>query len=204
MPMPPSLVLFDLDDVLCRYDRSARVASMASATGCSPDSVRQAIWASGVEARADAGELNERDYLVELGERLGCRVTLDTWLAARQVAMTPHHEVLALARRLAERGRVAVLTNNSRLVADHIRRLCPAVFEVFGSAVHASAEFGAAKPAHQVFLRCLDQMGVAPGEVLFVDDLSANVAGAIGAGLHGHHFESAEALERVLRQYRLL
>ncbi|MCW3478843.1 HAD family phosphatase [Neisseriaceae bacterium JH1-16] len=204
MPTPPTLVLFDLDDVLCHYDRSARVASMAGATGRDPEAVRQAIWASGLEARADAGELNEQEYLAEMGERLGCRVTRDIWLAARQAAMAPHHEVLALASSLAERWRVAVLTNNSRLVAEHIRQLCPAVAEVFGAEVHASAEFGAAKPAPEVFLRCLDRLDVAPGEVLFVDDLSANVAGAIEAGLHGHHFESAEALELTLQQHRLL
>jgi len=197
-------VLFDLDDVLCHYDRSARVASIVQATGRDPEAVRRAIWESGLEARADAGQLDEAEYLSEMGERLGCQITLETWLTARKAAMAPQHEVLALAKRLAEQRRVAVLTNNCRLVAEHIRQLCPAVFDIFGGAVHASAEFGAAKPSAQAFLRCVSKLGVKPAEVLFVDDLSANVAGAIDAGLLGHHFVSADALAQALRHHQLL
>ncbi|MDN0082026.1 HAD family phosphatase [Crenobacter sp. SG2305] len=204
MPTSPTLVLFDLDDVLCHYDRSARIACMALASGRDPEAVYKAIWESGLEARADAGLLSETEYLSEMGERLGCRVTLETWLTARKAAMTPQHEVLALAKRLAEHRRVAVLTNNCRLVAEHICHLCPAVFEIFGQAVYSSAEFGAAKPASQAFLRCASKLGVAPAEVLFVDDLSANVAGAINAGFLGHHFVSTKALAQALQHHQLL
>lgn len=82
MTVPLSLVLFDLDDVLCRYDRSARIAHIAAVVGRDAQTVRQVIWDSGLEGRADAGQVGDADYLDELGALLGYPLTLDDWLDA--------------------------------------------------------------------------------------------------------------------------
>ncbi len=112
--------------------------------------------------------------------------------------------MLALAARVAERNRIAVLTNNCRLVADHIGYLNPAVAQLFGSQVYASASFGAAKPAAQAYLRCLERLGVGAADTLFIDDTDANVIGAINAGLHGYKFVGADALSEELERRRLM
>jgi hypothetical protein len=46
-----SLVLFDMDDVLSHYDRSARVNHLSALSGQAPETVHQAIWGSGLEDR---------------------------------------------------------------------------------------------------------------------------------------------------------
>lgn len=146
--MSISLVLFDLDGVLCDYDRSARVAHLAALTGQSVDAVRRAIWDSGLEARADAGLMSGKDYLSELGLLLGHRITLDDWLAARRAATTPKAEVLRIAKAVASSRRVAVLTNNGRLLTEHMDRVCPEVGELFDEGtILSTASYGATKPA---------------------------------------------------------
>jgi HAD superfamily hydrolase (TIGR01509 family) len=204
MPTPISLVLFDMDDVLSHYDRAARVECLAECTGRTPAAVRRAIWESGLESRADAGTIGDGSYLMELGELLSSPVSRADWLIARRASMSPNVDVLALAQAVSARCRIAVLTNNCRMVAEHIRYLSPAVAELFGDRIYASATFGAAKPAEEVFLRCLDALDAKPGETLFVDDLEENVKGAIGAGLKGHHFTCAETLAIELRRVGLL
>lgn len=199
-----SLVLFDMDDVLSHYDRSPRVHHLSAISGRPPETVQQAIWGSGLEDRADAGLISDDEYLTALGEILGCRVTRDDWLAARRASISLNVEVLALARSLSARYRVAVLTNNCQLVTDNIQYLNPAVAELFGPHVYASASFGAAKPAPHVYLRCLDGLGVSAAETLFIDDLEVNVTGAIKAGLHGHVFTGAASLSEELERRRLL
>src|SRR5580692_3944838 len=97
MTMPISLVLFDMDDVLCHYDRSARVRNLASLSERTFDDVVHAVWGSGLEARADAGALDETEYLSATGELLGCAISKDDWLHARRAAMSPNLDVLALA-----------------------------------------------------------------------------------------------------------
>jgi putative hydrolase of the HAD superfamily len=204
MPSPISLVLFDMEGVLTHYDRSARVDHLSATTGQPPDMVRHAIWGSGLEARADAGQITDDEYLSALGEMLGCRVDREKWLAARHASITPNAQSLKLAERVAQRHKIAVLTNNCRLVTDHIGYLNPGVARVFGPHVYASASFGASKPAAEAYLRCVEQLGIGASETLFIDDTDANVAGAIDAGLHGHRFVDADALSKELEHWQLL
>jgi HAD superfamily hydrolase (TIGR01509 family) len=199
-----SLVLFDMDDVLSHYNRSARVNYLSALSGQTPEAVYQAIWGSGLEDRADAGSVSDEEYLMTMGDLLGCRISRDDWLASRRASMSPNLEVLALVTALATRHRVAVLTNNCRMVSDNIQYLNPAVAELFGNQIYSSALFGAAKPAANAYLRCLDGLGVTAAETLFVDDLEVNVTGAINAGLHGHLFTGAESLSAELRRFNLL
>lgn len=199
-----SLVLFDLDGVLCDYDRRARVAHLAALTGCSPEAVRAAIWDSGLEARADAGLMSGADYLQELGALLGHRLTLDHWLAARRAATTARAEVIELAQAVATGRRIAALTNNSHLLTENMDRICPEIGALFPRALFSTASYGATKPAPQAYLRCLEDLRTAPAATLFIDDVKANVEGAVEAGLHGHLFVDAQTLAEQLAALDLL
>ena len=204
MTAPITLVLFDMEGVLSHYDRSARVDHLAATSGQAPETVRHAIWGSGLEARADAGQISDDEYLRALGDLLGCRIDREDWLAARHASITPNGQVIALAARVAERHSIAVLTNNCCLVSDHIGYLNPPVAQLFGPHVYASASFGAAKPAAQAYLGCLEQLGRGAAETLFIDDTDANVTGAINAGLQGYKFVSADALSEELERRGLM
>jgi len=198
------VVLFDMEGVLSNYDREARVESLAAATGAPPATVRHAIWGSGLEARADAGELDPDAYLQALGAMLGCEVGRDVWLAARRASITPNEAALALASRVAERCRIAVLTNNSSLVTHHLDYLNPPVARLFGSQIYSSAAYGAIKPAAQTYLGCIAHIGAQPRETLFIDDSEANVTGALDAGLQACRFVDADALARDLARLGLI
>jgi putative hydrolase of the HAD superfamily len=204
MTAPISLVLFDMEGVLTHYDRAARADHLAATTGRSPEQVRHAIWGSGLEARADAGEISDDEYLSELGQLLGCHVGRADWLASRRASITPNAESLALAARLAGHYSIAILTNNCRLVTDHIAYLNPPVAQLFGQHVYPSAAFGATKPAAQAYLGCISQLGCDAARTLFIDDTEGNVQGAIDAGLLGYRFVGADALREELVQRRLI
>lgn len=189
-----TVVLFDMEGVLTHYDRNARTEHLAALTGASPEAVRHAIWGSGLEARADAGELAPDDYLRALAELLDCSVTRDDWLAARRASITPNAAALELAQRVAGHCRVAVLTNNCSLVTDHLDYLNPAVAQIFGADVYGSSLFGAVKPAAQTYLGCVRRLGATPAETLFIDDTEANVTGAMNAGLQAYRFVDAREM----------
>ncbi len=199
-----ALVLFDLDGVLCRYDRPVRVDHLAATTGRSPAVVRHAIWGTGLESRADAGLIGDDEYLHELGRLLGYPLSLDEWLNARRASMTLDDDVLQLAKAVAERTRIAILTNNCRLLAAHMDRLCPEVAALFGDTIHATASFGVTKPAPAAYLDCLAALGATPAGTFFIDDAEPNVTGAIQAGLQAYEFAGADALAKELGSRGLL
>jgi len=200
----PSLVLFDMDDVLCRYDRPARIAYLARLAGSTPEAIYAAIWGSGFEDRADDGTLDTDAYLRGYGERIGYRLTLDDWVEARRVATIPCPEILELVRQVRKRARIAVLTNNPILIADQIGRIFPELPPLFADAVFASAQFRVAKPDPECFRRCVAVLGEAPGDTLFIDDRAEHVEGARRAGLLGYHHTSTPALAEALREFGLL
>jgi len=197
-----SLVLFDMHDVLCRYDRDLRIANLAALSGTPAADIYEKIWASGFETEGDSGRLDAYAYLAGFGERLGYPITLQEWLENRKAATTPMPEILAIMAEL--RCGIAVLTNNHTLVRDHLNFLFPELFALCGEKSYVSAQFGAAKPAPEVYLKCAAAAGATPAETLFIDDSKANVAGALAAGLAGHVFIGEAALRAELQAYGLL
>src|SRR4051794_5114606 len=172
-----------MDNVLCDYDRAKRVAYLAELTRTTREAVHAAIWDSGFELLGDSGTLDPADYLRGFGEHIGYPLSLDEWVEARRRSMQADHAMLEIADRLRKTVDIAVLTNNTTLVADHIDTLLPDLRPLFGSRIYTSAQFKTAKPDPRCYRLCLSELGVRPASVLFVDDLMANVAGAREAGL---------------------
>jgi putative hydrolase of the HAD superfamily len=194
-----SAVLFDMNDVLCGYDRKARIAALARTCGKTPAFVEAAIWSSGYEDCGDEGAMDADAYLVGFGDRLGYPLSLDDWIAAQKVAVTPFPDALAFASEIGHKVCVAVLTNNNMLTLRELDAFFPALRPIFDSRVFVSAQFATRKPDPEVYRRCLARLGVAPEATLFVDDSVANVAGAERAGLRGHVYANVAGLAQAVR-----
>lgn len=192
--MKPQAVIFDMDDVLCRYDLGRRLRALSRITGKMPRDIRAAIWDSGFEDAADSGGYQDPEvYLSEFGERIGYPLSRDEWVAARHEAMQPWPEMLELAARIGAQVRIALYTNNGPLTKAALGQLFPEVAAVFPER-YFSFEFGTKKPDPASFTLLMQRMGLAPERCWFIDDKRSNVTGARMAGLRGHHFRSREQL----------
>ena len=186
--MPPRLAIFDMDDVLCHYDLGRRLRALARISGKRPRDIRAAIWDSGFEDESDAGGYPDPQiYIAEFGRRLGYPITVNEWIAARRESMTPSHDVIGLARRIGEKARLIIFTNNGPLLKPNFPKLLPEAAEIF-SDCYCSCEFASRKPDPACFVRLLDHLGTRPAEAWFIDDKRSNVLGARMAGLIAHHF----------------
>lgn len=186
--MPPTTVIFDMDDVLCHYDLGRRLRFLSRLSGHRPRDIRAAIWDSGFEGDSDAGGYPDaQHYLDEFGKRLGYAITRQEWIMARRHSMVPVPEVLDLARKIGASARLAIYTNNGPLVKHHFEELFPEAAALFGER-YCSYEFATKKPDPASFRKLLDHMGVAAGDCWFIDDKRSNVQGARLAGLRSHHY----------------
>jgi FMN phosphatase YigB (HAD superfamily) len=70
-----------------------------------------------------------------------------------------------------------------QLLKRHLAEVFPAVSDLFGARAIFSAEVGRCKPDPEAFRRLAARLEVADGEMLYLDDDSAYVAGAREAGL---------------------
>ncbi len=194
--MPPRLVIFDMDDVLCHYDLGRRLRALSQISGKTPRDIRAAIWDSGFEDDADSGGYPDADvYLAEFSYRIGHSITRQQWIAARRESMIPSGDVLGLAEAIGKVSRLAIYTNNGPIVKSSLDELFPEAAAIFKER-YCSYEFGTKKPDPNSFTKLLSQIKISPADTWFIDDKRSNVQGAKLAGLKAHHFRSYEALAK--------
>jgi HAD superfamily hydrolase (TIGR01509 family) len=191
------IAIFDLDDVLCRYDLGKRLRILSQVSGKMPRDIRAALWDSGFEDAADAGHyLTAEDYLAEFGRRLGHPISRAQWIEARRAAIAPRPDMLALIREIANRKRIALFSNNGPLMKESLAEVFPEAAALFGQECYFSCEFQTKKPDPESYRRLVAHLGLEPATAWFTDDKKSNVDGARIAGLATHHFTSAAALRR--------
>jgi putative hydrolase of the HAD superfamily len=198
----PKLLLFDLDGVLARYERTVRVRRLAASIGAIEGDVHAALFGrKGLESRSDRGEIDLPEYLGLLREQYGWNVTEEDFLAARRAATRVEPATLALCEALAPQAALAVFTNNGAWFGESARRIVPELSPLFGRRFICSGSLGLAKPAPEAFVACLQQLGFSALSTLFIDDSGENVAGALEAGLAGLHFTDPPSLRAALRAF---
>lgn len=169
-------------------------------------------------ASPEGGEAERAWHLLETG-----RLTLEEyvgWIAAQSHELigapldpafgdfatmgprTIHWMVVHRIRELREAGyRTSLLTNNVREWEPHWRATTPCD-ELFDDVVDSSA-VGLRKPDPAIYRLACERLGVAPTDVVFLDDFAANVEAARALGMGGvvvgdDPWEALEELDRLL------
>jgi putative hydrolase of the HAD superfamily len=71
-------------------------------------------------------------------------------------------------------------------------------------AVVLSGQVGFGKPDLRIYLLAADRLGLVPEQCVFVDDMAANVSGAVRAGMVGvHHQDMTATLDELTALFEL-
>ena len=198
----PALLLFDLDDVLVRYDHGLRCAALARALGdrVAVDDIRRVLFGSdGLEYGCDRGDYDLGGYLDRLRDLHGWSLDTAAFVAAREAATRLDVAMLALCMRLEPQARLAIFSNNGAWIAEHAERILAPLHQLFPGRIVCSGALRRSKPDPAAFLACLELLGATPAETLFIDDKATNADGARAAGLDAVHFTGDAPLRRALR-----
>jgi len=125
------------------------------------------------------------------------------WLIESDIASWSiyHDEVWALAAEFRRSGgRTAFLSNSNPEVMARVRRDYP--LDARFDAVVISCEIGLTKPDPRIYQLCLDRLGLAARDTLFVDDRADNIEGAARIGLRTLHWAGADPLDRLRARLR--
>jgi 2-haloacid dehalogenase len=194
---PVEAVLFDLGNVLVRWDPHGAFRGVASR-----DDVERFfadVDFPDLNRRADAG-LPWTEVRAEVAASHPAHAPLVDAYVTRFAATLagPVPGSAEIVRELQALGvRLFGLTNWSAETYPHGPRAAPAIDLL--EDVLVSGREGLVKPDPAIFERAARRFGLEPARTVFVDDAPANVEAAAGLGFAALRFTTADALRRDLR-----
>lgn len=191
-------VLFDIGGVLLTWGSPLIRAVLAEWMGSTSTDL-PAVFRNGYRL-VETGQLSEVELLARVQRELGLRrAAPEAELAqAFRAGFRPVPAMLRLAAELRQSGlRVGLLSNTQ---PSHVLMLrAMGVLDGYDS-VTLSCEVGSRKPEPEIYRIATTALSVPPAATLFIDDLEANVDGAVAAGLQGLLHRDPDETSRTVRR----
>ncbi|MDE0038484.1 MAG: HAD family phosphatase [Gammaproteobacteria bacterium] len=179
----PHAVLLDLGGVIVDIDPRACFVSWARAAGVDVGAIA-AQWAVDDAYKAfEVGAMDFDEYVDSLSRRLCISLTRDEWRTGwNELLRDLFEDVAGLLPLVASALPLYVFSNTNPVHQEAWQsRFASALTPV--RKIYTSWEIGLRKPNVEAYLAVADDIGVAPADILFVDDNAENVAGGKAAGL---------------------
>lgn len=150
-------------------------------------------------AKLETGQITSREFFkyvcIDAEQQHGERVNIHRLAAAAAEGERLNPAMIELVTEVRTRCKTALLTNN--VAEAGWRATFP--FELFDAVLDSSA-LGIRKPDPRVYAELLSQLGAAPEDTAFVDDLPENLAPARELGIQVIQFAGVEQCRAELRR----
>lgn len=194
-------VVFDIGGVLERVDdyESVLGAAWRARLGMSGDDFMAALAAIDPRRLSETGRMSESEWADRCAKCLGLspgqrqEFVADVWDWYCGELDT---ELMAFAASLRPRMRTAIISNS----ADGARReeLARYAFDEIFDPIIYSHEVGVAKPDPAIFGLATSLLGVAPAEMIFIDDWPGHIEVARSLGIHAIlHRSTPETIDKI-------
>ena len=173
--MTIDVVVVDLGGVAASFRPERRLAALSVATDRSERFIQRALFASGLDRRAELGMIGPDEIISDVGLALRTSVDPDTLIESWATAFEPDLVVLNVVRTTI--ARTVLFTNNGPM----INRCLSGPLDVISSSfdvIICSWELKAAKPDEAAFERAASRLDAAPHGLLLLDDDPTNVESA--------------------------
>jgi putative hydrolase of the HAD superfamily len=179
--MSIAAVVFDLGNVLLPFDWDIAANRFCARVKCSRRELDDYIVTTPFVHQLEIGELDGAGFYRRLAADFGFTGDYAEFATIWSDIFTADEAMLALAARLKGRLPRFILSNTNPIHMEFICGRFPAIRDFDGHVL--SHEVGALKPDRRIYEATLRRLGVTAGQVVFVDDIRANVEGARAVGM---------------------
>jgi HAD superfamily hydrolase (TIGR01509 family) len=190
-------VIFDVGGVLVRTVSREPRTKLEARLGLEPGASEMFVFNGPMGIQAQSGQITSRALWEWVATELGLD---EAGLAAFRTEFFGGDQLdtdlLAFVRKLHTRYQTAIISNamdDLLEVITHQYPLADAFDLIVGSAYRKVM-----KPAPEIFLWTLEQLGREPLEAVFIDDFPHNVEGARAVGMAAIHYQPGTNLEAEL------
>jgi epoxide hydrolase-like predicted phosphatase len=184
-------IIWDVGGVLLRTEDHTPREQLAAELGVTRDHLEMAVFAGDIGGQAQRGEIG----VAELWEAVRQAYDLSQEEVNRFEELFWGGDVLDIKlidhiRSLKGKYHTGLLSNAwddlRTVITDRWR-----IEDAFDT-MTISAEEGVMKPDARIYQIALERAGIAPAEVVFIDDFPHNIAGAHVVGMHGILFKNPD------------
>jgi FMN phosphatase YigB (HAD superfamily) len=191
-------VIFDFGNVVGLFDHGQTLRKLTPYTNLSAEEMFTRVYEGTLEDEVEKGLIATPEFLSRAHALWELRCDID--FLGRSIAdiFTPNPEVCALIPKLRPHYRVMLGSNTNDLHATQFRRQFADVLGHFDALV-LSYEIGHRKPFAGFYQHCQKLAQAEPHEIVFIDDMNANIDAALKYGWHGIVYRPGEGLAEKLR-----
>jgi putative hydrolase of the HAD superfamily len=199
--MPPAFIYFDLGNVLCLFSRPQEIRQVSEVSGVPEEKISEVLLnhETGILWEYERGEIDDQQFYEKFCRLTDSRPEMSALLRADSEIFQFNVELLPIVAHLEDAQiPLGILSNicppHWRFVSDGRYGMIPGAFKK----TVLSYEVGAQKPSEKIYRRATELAGVAPNQILFIDDIEENVAAAHRAGWDAVQYTTPDALEQEL------
>ena len=182
--MAPSALLFDIGNVLVRFDFTVAAQRMAKQSHASATEITQLL--SPFKDDLESGAMSDAEFVRQSMERIGFKGTAEDFAAIWGEIFTENEPMTPLVKRLAASYPLYLLSNTNGIHKEHLFRSFP-IFSHFRGGIY-SHEARSMKPAEAIYKLAIEQFGLDPATTVYIDDLEDNIVTGARLGLVCHHY----------------
>lgn len=150
----------------------------------------------------EKGHMDFLEFTEIVSDILGVRLVPEEFRRIWCDIFQPDREMIALGGFLSTHYGTWLVSNTSEA---HYRWIVEKFPEVsFYRDAALSFELGVMKPAREYYEQALERFDIDPATAVFIDDLEANVEGAVRSGMIGIVFQGRRELVRQLRDLQVI
>ena len=192
-------IIFDFGNVVGFFDHRRTLRRLTPHTDLTRDEMMACVYDSVVEDEYERGVISTADALGKIHALWRLRCDLDFLHQSVADIFWPNPEVCGLVPRLRPRYRILLGSNTNDIHARQFRRQFADVLARFDALV-LSFEIGCRKPSAGFYAHCQSLAQADPNEIVFIDDLPANIEAANAHGWHGIVYRPENGLADKLRR----
>lgn len=182
--MPSQALLFDIGNVLVRFDFAAAAQRFAAESEATTEEVLALL--SPFKDELESGLISDDDFIAQSVARIGFRGTREDFIGIWGDIFTENAPMIADVAELAATHPLYLLSNTSGLHKEWLFEKFP-VFQQFMGGIY-SHEVRCMKPHEPIFHAAVSTYGLDPAHTFYVDDLADNIATGQRLGFVCHHY----------------
>ena len=190
-------IIFDLGRVLIDLDLKRGIFGLFDQSDINGSEIIAKIMADPAVKLHNSGKISSEEFYDQINSAMNLGLTFDEFCVRWCDIFSPVPKMGEFLRDLRKKYKIGLLSDTDPLHWHYVRNKYEYLKLVPNPAL--SYEIGTTKPDKEIYIKACELTGCLPEKTLYIDDLEANVTGAVNAGMKAFvHTSPGETIKRIM------